>query len=112
MPLHPEAQAMIEAFASGPKLNYATLSAAEFRAAFDVPAPAAAVAPDVRCQDVTIDGQVGLMRIRLYYPTGAGPFPITLYLHGGGFVIGSPDTTDGICRTLSAHAGSLLISPD
>ena len=50
--------------------------------------------------------------MRLYHPAGAGPFPITLYIHGGGFVIGTPDTTDGISRTLAAGANRLVISPD
>jgi acetyl esterase len=36
---------------------------------------------------------------------------MTLYFHGGGFVIGSPDTTDGICRTLAERAHCLVISP-
>jgi len=112
MPLHPQAQAMIDAFATGPSLDYTTLTGAEFRAAFDVPSPAV-VGPDLaRIEDRTISGAAGPMRVRLYYPEGVGAFPITLYVHGGGFVVGSPDTTDGICRTLAAGANSLVISPD
>ena len=40
MPLHPQARAMIDAYAAGPALDYASLTAADFRAAFNVPAPA------------------------------------------------------------------------
>jgi acetyl esterase/lipase len=112
MPLHPQAQAMIEAFGTGPLLDYMTLTGAEFRAAFDVPSPAV-VGPELaRIEDRTISGVAGPIRVRLYYPKGEEPLPITLYVHGGGFVIGSPETTDGICRTLAAGANSLVISPD
>jgi acetyl esterase len=53
-------------------------------------------------------------RRRFGYPRmeADGPFPMTLYIHGGGFVIGTPETTDGICRTLAAGAQSLIVSPD
>jgi acetyl esterase len=112
MPVHPQAQAMIDAFAEGPALDYATLTVAEFRAAFDVPAPAAIGRNLARIENRTISGAAGPMAVCLYYPEGAGPFPMTLYCHGGGFVIGSPETTDGICRTLAAGANSLIISPD
>ena len=108
---------MVDAFAAGPALDYAQLTAGEFRAAFAVPAPAddagAAAAPI----DRAIETAAGPMRVRVYDPRGAAdprdgaPLPITLYLHGGGFVIGSPDTTDGICRTLAVGARTLVVSP-
>lgn len=112
MPLHPQAQAMIDAFASGPVLDYTKLTSSEFRAAFDVPSPAIPASDATRIEDHTIPGPAGPMRVRLYYPEGDGPFPITLYLHGGGFVIGGPETTDGICRALATGASSLIVSPD
>jgi acetyl esterase len=37
---------------------------------------------------------------------------MTLYFHGGGFVIGNPETTDGICRALAENGNTLVISPD
>lgn len=112
MPLHPQAKAMIEAFSEGPALDYSTLTALEFRAAFDVPAPVVQASDTVRTEQRTVDLPGGPVRVQLYYPEGDGPFPITLYIHGGGFVIGTPETTDGICRALAAGARSLIISPD
>ena len=35
-----------------------------------------------------------------------------LYLHGGGFVIGAPETHEDICRTLANMAGAVVVSPD
>ncbi|MFF0952652.1 alpha/beta hydrolase [Rhizobium leguminosarum] len=38
--------------------------------------------------------------------------PALLYLHGGGFVIGAPETHEDICRTLANMAGAVVVSPD
>lgn len=103
---------MIDAFGAGPVLDYATLTASEFRSAFDVPAPVAGVCSTVRVEKRLVNLASGPRSVCLYFPEGSGAFPITLYVHGGGFVIGSPETTDGICRTLAAQAQSLVISPD
>jgi acetyl esterase len=42
----------------------------------------------------------------------AAPAPAVVYLHGGGWVIGSLDTHDNICRQLSAGAGVVVVSVD
>jgi acetyl esterase/lipase len=112
MPLHPQARAMIETFAAGSTFDYAALTGAEFRAAFDVPSPAATGSHIAKVENHIIEGADGPLRVRLYHPGGEGPFPITVFIHGGGFVIGSPETTEGICRTLAAEAGSVIVSPD
>lgn len=41
--------------------------------------------------------------IRIYTPAGAGPFPVVLYFHGGGFVIATIDTYDASARPLQLH---------
>ncbi|MXN53695.1 alpha/beta hydrolase fold domain-containing protein [Shinella sp. AETb1-6] len=38
--------------------------------------------------------------------------PALLYLHGGGFVIGAPETHEDICRILANAAGAVVVSPD
>lgn len=38
--------------------------------------------------------------------------PALLYLHGGGFVIGAPETHEDICRSLANMAGAVVVSPD
>ncbi len=35
-----------------------------------------------------------------------------LYLHGGGFILGSLDTHDGLCRRLAARAGLVVVAVD
>ncbi|HEY1915644.1 MAG TPA: alpha/beta hydrolase [Streptosporangiaceae bacterium] len=47
------------------------------------------------------------VRLRLYGPSDE-PRPLTLYLHGGGFVVGDLESHDAICRRL-AHFGDLTV---
>ena len=92
-------------------LDFATLTAAEFRTTF-VP-PTGAAGPDVAgVEDLAIAGPGTEIALRSYRPHLAGPLPMTLYLHGGGFVIGDIAMTDAICRVLSLASGSLVISVD
>lgn len=92
-------------------LDFATLTAAEFRTTF-IP-PTGAAGPDVaEVEDLTINGPGGEIPIRVYRPHVAKPLPMTLYLHGGGFVIGDIAMTDAICRVLCVAAGTLVISVD
>lgn len=59
---------------------------------------------------VTIDGPGGDLPIRIYTPDGSPPFPMLMYFHGGGFVLGSIDVDDGICRALTNEIGCIVLS--
>lgn len=50
--------------------------------------------------------------IRIYRPTAEDSQPVILYCHGGGWVWGSIDTHDGICRNLAARTGATVASID
>jgi acetyl esterase len=51
--------------------------------------------------------------VRLYKPTDSiEPQRALIYFHGGGYVIGSLDTHDGICRALCRRAESIVVSVD
>ena len=60
--------------------------------------------------DFEIEGPGGALPVRSYHPTGEGPHPVTVFFHGGGFVYGSPDTHDNVCRYLTDAAGTLVLS--
>ncbi len=51
-------------------------------------------------------------RVRIYSPTGRGPFPVILFMHGGGFCVGNPDLSDNTCRLISVSANAVLVSVD
>lgn len=63
-------------------------------------------------QDVTIPVRDYHISARVYKPHGAGPFPVILYFHGGGWVFGSPESADGGCRYLTAETKQIVISVD
>jgi acetyl esterase len=63
-------------------------------------------------RDISIPGPVGLMAARLYRPNEGSDLPILVYLHGGGWVMGTLDTLDETCRTLANAAGCLVLSID
>lgn len=62
--------------------------------------------------DRSIPGPGGPLPIRLYTPEGTGPFPIVVFFHGGGWVVGDLDTQDMICRGLCHGARSAVLSVD
>lgn len=62
-------------------------------------------------RDLTIPGRRGAIPARLYVPRGtSASSPGILYLHGGGFVIGSPDTHDRLTRELAEGTGARVLS--
>jgi acetyl esterase/lipase len=47
--------------------------------------------------------------VRLYRPTGvAAPIPALLWIHGGGYVLGSPEQDDARCRSYAAELGIVV----
>jgi acetyl esterase len=83
------------------------------RAGYDAMAAAGGVLPDLASvEDRTIPGPAGDLKVRVYTPLGAGPFPILVWYHGGGFTIGSLDSHDPVARNLCAQAEALTVSVD
>ncbi len=68
--------------------------------------------PGVRTQDFAIPRPAGPLEARIYLPEGVGPFPVVLYFHGGGWVIGSKDVYDGGARALARAAQAAVVSVD
>ena len=62
-------------------------------------------------EDVTVAGGEGPLSARLYRPAqSAEKPPLIVYLHGGGFVLGSFNTHDRNARRLVNAAGALVVS--
>ena len=62
--------------------------------------------------DRMIPGPGGALPVRVYMPVGVGPFPLVVYFHGGGWVVGDLDTQDMICRGLCHGASAVVVSVD
>ena len=62
--------------------------------------------------DGQLPGAAGPLAYRLYRPASAGPHPVVVYFHGGGWVLGSHDSDDPLCRDLCQRADVMIISVD
>jgi acetyl esterase len=51
-------------------------------------------------EDLALPAEGRRIRVRLYRPKGDGPFPLLVFLHGGGWVAGNLETHDNACRYL------------
>lgn len=60
-----------------------------------------------------LPAQTGLgVSLRTYHPVDGAVTGATVYLHGGGWVIGDLDSHDEVCRAIAAASGHAVISVD
>ncbi len=113
MPLHPEAKALIDAMPEPDLEMPEELTPAQIRSAFNnnrmLPA---SVEPVGRAYHLQIPVDGAMITLRVYQPVGDGPFPVLLWMHGGGWVVGSLEENDGVCRRLCKEAGAVVVSVD
>ncbi|MFI8975652.1 alpha/beta hydrolase [Nocardia asteroides] len=63
-------------------------------------------------EPLRIPTRTGTVGARLYRHGRSGPAPALLYLHGGGFVLGTLDGVDELCRAVAARSGWTVLSLD
>lgn len=69
--------------------------------------------PVGKVENILIDGAEGKINARVYTPDEEAPadgFPVLLYFHGGGWVLGTLDTYDASCRALCDGAGCVVVA--
>ncbi len=65
----------------------------------------------VASREVEIPGPAGSIPARVFVPDGIeAPSPAVVFIHGGGWVTGSVETHDGICRALAIGARCRVVS--
>jgi acetyl esterase len=111
MPLDPQARTVLDTLAALGAPPLGTVSAAEARIAMAA-RPLPPGAPVAKVEDRTIPGPDGEIPIRIYTPEGEAPFPVLVWFHGGGWVLGTLDSSDHTCRELSNTAGCIVVSVD
>lgn len=113
MSLDPQVQGLLEmmAAAGGPPLS--TMSVEEARAGLIGMAALSGEPQAVgKVEDRVIPGPDGQIPVRIYTPEGTGPFPLLVFFHGGGWVLGNIDSHDAVCRALTNAADCITISVD
>jgi epsilon-lactone hydrolase len=91
---------------AGPRLD--NPSVAEMRAGFEQMGKTMPVAPDVKCEPV----KAGSVPAEWVTAPGADASRVILYLHGGGYVIGSINTHRAMAGMLSRAAASRVLLID
>ena len=108
MPVDPALAPLLDMLNALPHMN-APFDPAALRLADEqpMPVPKAGVA-EVR--DVTLDTSAGAVKARLYHPMPGTTLPLLVFIHGGGWVFGTLDTHDPLCRALAAAAEIAVLS--
>jgi len=112
MPLDPQVEAMRAERAKSAAAPLYTLTVAQARAedlksiqdAGGDPEPVADVLDD------HFPGPGGMVPIRIYRPSADRPLPVLVYFFGGGWTLGTIDTSDGVCRALTNAVGCVTIT--
>jgi len=114
MTLRPEIQALLERMAASDRPPLERQSVAQARAFHiqDAAALNGPAAPVASVEDRLVPGPAGELGLRVYTPEGSPPFPIVVWFHGGGWVVGTLDTYDPLCRALAAATPAVVVSVD
>ncbi len=111
MTLNPAVEALLGMMAQAPAIDFETASPADARAIFDNPMVFGEPIQMARTKDLTIALSGRTLDARLYVPVEVGEKPgLTLYFHGGGWVIGTLDTHDSTCRALANASKAAVLS--
>ena len=70
------------------------------------PEPIASIA------DMSVPGDSTPVTARIYRPATTAPLPLVLYAHGGGWVTGSLDSHDRVCRILANRLPAVTVAVD
>jgi len=113
MTLHPQSQAYLEQMAALALPPLWEIGAPAARERMGAAIAAVPPGPDLpRVEDRTVPGPGGEIPVRVYWPSEAAALPMLLWFHGGGWVMGSLDQSDAVCRRLAERAGAIVISVD
>jgi acetyl esterase len=111
MPLDPQILALCEQRRRDNVAPLYTLSLAQARAAdlASIQRDGGAPEPVHATTDLSVPGPGGPLTVRVYRPSALAPLPVLLYFFGGGWVLGTIDTADGVSRRLANMTGALVV---
>lgn len=115
MPLDPHVRRFLGRLALTAPPSPGDLTVAERRASLErLAALGGEPASVARLEKRAVPGPAGWLRAWIYTPSGtcSGVLPGLVYFHGGGFVAGSLETHDGICRSLANASRCRVVSVD
>lgn len=112
--LHPQVQAIRDRLEAEPVPPLYTLPIDEARARDVSGATATGGPPEpvAHVSDFVIPGEAGDLAARIYRPDDDGALPAVVYFFGGGWSLGTLDTSDAVCRMIAnqARCASIAVS--
>ena len=111
MPIHPQTRAVIDIMAQmGVSFGGNPADLRALMASFPRPQGESVGAIVNR----TVPGPAGEVPVRIYSPAGveSEPLPALVWFHGGGWVLGSLDSADFVCRGIANRATCRVISAE
>jgi acetyl esterase len=111
MPMDPQAQVILDLINATGFGDVSTMQPDDVRTLMESMQVPSGVHVD-RVEDLVIPGSGGEIPVRVYAPSNDTPLPVLVWYHGGGWVIGSLETHDGLCRDLVDAAGCVVVSVD
>src|SRR5690348_13966521 len=116
MALHPQAQGLCDMVNSlgGPNASDDQLQAARDGLSALTAVGAGEGQPVAHVEDRMIPGPSGApdIPVRVYRPSDEPSLPVLVWLHGGGWTLGSVDMHDPITRAIANAAGCIVVSVD
>jgi acetyl esterase/lipase len=113
MPIDPQVEGLLREMAAAGNPPLRELDVAEARAMAEEMVVLAGDPIEVKSiRDITIPVDGAEIGARVYTPEGAGPHPVVMFFHGGGWVICSRDTHDNVARAICRDAAAVVVSVD
>lgn len=110
MPMHPTARKMMDDAASSDEPNCHLLPLELARANFEANFATLPVDEIEEVLDLVAHGPDVEIPLRLYRPHEGRNLPVIVFIHGGGWQMGSIDSHDGICRALANGTEAAVFS--
>ena len=112
MPVHPQIEPLLAGFAPFMSLDWSTVDVEMVRQAAAQGVTAGLDIEVAGIKDVRVPTSEGGIDARLYRPSLEPGLPTVLFLHGGGWVMGTLDQYDIFCRLLARESGCAVLSVD
>lgn len=110
MTLDLQIAAVLQQFSDLPQPDFASLEPVQYRRFSDNLMPPLAGEPLFEVRELKVAGAAGELDARLYRPDEGEQLPLLLFFHGGGFVMGTLNTHDNLCRSLARLSGVVVVS--
>jgi acetyl esterase len=107
--LHPQVEALRREWLAAGMRPIHELSVAEARGSEALP-PESDPEPVAEVVERSVPGPDGDIRARFYFPGEDRPWPLLVYFFGGGWVLGSLDAVDSVCRRLANAVPCAVVS--